>query len=90
MENLDRLIISLLDSEANKGCFKKELADKLSIPVSTIGDVKLKSELIDGVLTQSIYVQFNNVEISKSKLMKLDFKSICNNTIIFEVGDTII
>ena len=90
MENLDRLIISLLDSEANKGCFRKELAEELNIPVTTISDVKLKSDLVDGVLTQSIQVKFNNVEISKKKLMKLDFKSICNNTIIFEVGDTII
>ena len=90
MENFDRLIISLLDAEANKGCFKKELAELLSIPTSSIERIQLVSELVDGVLVQSIHVSFRNVEISKQKLMKLDFKSICNNTIIFEVGDTII
>ena len=90
MSTFDSLVISLIDSEANKGCFKKELADKLGIPVTSIKDISLQSELIDGVLTQNVKVSFSDVEISKKKLMKLNFKSICNSSILFEVGDTII
>lgn len=90
MEEFDRLVISLLDSEAIKGCFKKELAKELHIPVTNIKDVWLETELVDGVATQVIKVSFINVEISKEKLMKLDFKSIYENTIIFEVGDILL
>ena len=39
MENFDRLVISLLDSEAMIGCFKKELANELDIPVEKITKV---------------------------------------------------
>ena len=87
MEDFDRLVISLADSEAVKGCFKRELAKKLHIPVSNITDVWLESDVIDGLVTQVVKVAFINVEISKEKLMELDFKSIYENTIIFDVGD---
>ena len=87
MENFDRLVVSLLDSEAVKGCFKKELAKSLHIPVNHITDVWLESEVCDGVVTQVIKVSFIDVEISKDRLCNLDFKSIYENTIIFEVGD---
>ena len=90
MEELDRLVISLWDSEAIKGCFKKELAKQLDIPVSTIKEVWLESELIDGVVTQTVVVSFIGVEISKEKLMKLPFKSVYENTIRFEVGDMLL
>ena len=87
MENFDELVVSLLDSEALKGCFKKELAKSLHIPVSTISDVWLESEMIDGLVNQVIKVSFVDVEISKDRLCELDFKSIYENTIIFEIGD---
>ena len=90
MEELDRLVISLIDSEAIKGCFKKELAKELNIPVSNIKEVWLDSELIDGVVQQTIVVSFINVEISKEKLMKLPFQSIYENTIRFRVGDVLL
>ena len=90
MEDFDKLVISLLDSEAVKGCFKRELAKELHIPVSSISDVWLESDVIDGLVTQVIKVAFIDVEISKERLMKLNFKSIYENTIVFEVGDILL
>lgn len=90
MEELERLVISLWDSEAIKGCFKKELADELDIPISAINEVWLESELIDGMVIQTVVVSFIDVEISKNRLMKLPFKSIYENTIRFEVGDILL
>ncbi|WP_458456494.1 hypothetical protein [Methanobrevibacter sp.] len=87
MENFDRLVISLLDSDAMKGCFKKELSLILNIPMNSIDDIWLESELVDGVVCQILKVSFNNVEINKESLFKLPFKSIYMNTLIFEVGD---
>lgn len=90
MEEFDRLVISLLDSEAIKGCFKKELAEKLNISVKNIIGVWLETDLVDGVATQTLVVAFVNVKISKERLMKLPFKSIYENTIRFEVGDILL
>ena len=88
--DFDKLVISLLDSDAMKGCFKKELSKKLNIPVNCINEIWLHHTLIDGVDTQTIHVSFIDVEISKDQLMRLDFKSIYENTIIFEVGDILL
>lgn len=90
MEEFDRLVVSLLDSESMKGCFKKELAKTLHIPVSSIKDVWLESEVIDGLVHQVVKVSFIGVEISREKLLELNFKSIYENTIIFEVGDILL
>ena len=87
MESFDSLVISLWDSDAMKGSFKKELAEFLNIPVKNITGVWLNTEVVDGVATQELNVAFVNVKISKEKLMELPFKSIYENTIIFEVGD---
>ena len=90
MEEFDRLVVALLDSEAIKGCFKKELAKALHIPVSHISDVWLESEVMDGIVSQVVKASFIDVEISKECLCNLDFKSIYENTIIFEVGDILL
>lgn len=90
MEEFDNLVISLLDSEAMKGCFKRELAKELQIPISSIKEVWLESDTIDGLVQQVLKVSFINVEISKEKLMNLPFKSIYENTILFEVGDILL
>lgn len=90
MENFDRLVISLLDSDAMKGCFKKELSDKLDVPTETIKEVWLTTKVTDGVITQEIYVAFVDAHIKKENLMKLPFKDIYENCIVFEVGDVII
>lgn len=90
MENFESLVISLLDSDARKGLFKKELANLLNIPVVYIDDIWLKTNLIDGVATQDVYVSFHNVFIDKDNLMKLPFKCIYKNCIVFEVGDTVL
>lgn len=87
LENFDSLIISLLDSDAMKGCFKKELGKILNVPLVCISDVWLETELTNGVASQVLKVAFIDAEISKENLMKLPFKSIYENTIIFEVGD---
>ena len=90
MEDFDRLVVSLIDSEAMKGCFKKELAKSLHIPINSIKEVWLESDVIDGLVRQVVKVSFIGVEISKERLMELPFKSICENTIIFEVGDILL
>ena len=90
MENFDSLVISLFDSDAMKGCFKKELSRLLNVPVVCISDIWLKTNLIDGVVSQEVWVSFIDAEIKKENLVKLPFKHIYENCIVFEVGDTIL
>lgn len=87
-ENFDRVVLSLLDSNIMKGHLKKELSETLDIPTTSIGDIWLKSTVVEGVVTQELVVVFEEVTIKKENLMKLPFKSIYENTIRFEVGDT--
>lgn len=90
MKNFDKLVISLLDSEAMVGCFKKELAKSLGIPVKCITGVWLETDVVNGVANQIVKASFVGVEISKDKLLELPFRSIYENTIIFEVGDILL
>ena len=90
MENFDSLIISLLDSDAMKGCFKKELGRLLNVPLVCISDIWLETTVTDGVASQVLKVAFIDAEIKKEDLMELPFKSIYENCIVFEVGDTIL
>lgn len=90
MESFDSLIISLIDSDAMKGCFKKELATKLDIDVSGIDDIILESELIDGVISQILKVFISDTKIKKEVLMDVPFKYIQDNCIVFEVGDVVL
>ena len=90
MESFDTLVISLLDSDAMKGVFMKEIAKILNIPVIYINGVWLETTLINNVASQELYVSIENVDIDKKSLMKLPFKSIYNNCIVFEVGDTLL
>ena len=87
MENFDSLVISLLDSDAMKGCFKKELSRKLNIPITKIKEIWLETDLIDGMAIQMLYVSFIGAEIKKENLIDLPFKYIYENCIVFEVGD---
>ena len=87
MESFDSLVVSLVDSDAMKGCFKKELSRILDVPITCINEIWLESEIIDGIVNQILKVSFIDAEISRESLMKLPFKSIYENTIIFEVGD---
>lgn len=90
MESFDSLVISLLDSDAMKGCFKKELAKALNISVDCISDVWLETELVNGVASQELHVALIDAKITKKDLMDLPFKAIYENVIIFEVGDIIL
>ena len=90
MENFDSLVISLFDSDAMKGCFKKELSRLLNVPVVCITDIWLETNLIDGVVNQEVSVAFVDAEIKKEDLIKLPFKHIYENCIVFDVGDTIL
>lgn len=90
MENFDNLIISLLDSDAMKGVFKKELCETLNIPLVYVSDIWLETTLINNIASQELYVKINDVDIDKDKLMNLPFKSIYNDCIVFEVGDSIL
>lgn len=85
----DSLIISLLDSDAQKGIFKKELSNKLDIPVTHLGDVWIESVVNNGVVHQYLYVLYDG-RIRKSNLIGLDFAFIENSCIVFEIGDTIL
>lgn len=90
MENFESLVISLLDSDAMKGCFKKELSNILDVPMECITDIWLKTIITDGVISQEVCVAFVDAKIKKENLVKLPFKHIYENCIVFEVGDTII
>ena len=89
-EDFERLVVSLLDSDAMKGCFKKELAKKLNVPVICISDIWLETTLTDNVASQVLKVAFIDAEIRKEDLMNLPFKYIYENCLVFEVGDSII
>ena len=86
---LNQLIISLIEVEANKGLFKKELANQLHLSPSDISDVWLESELNNGVVSQYLYISFNG-RIKKDVLDNFDYSFIDGYNIVIEVGDTII
>lgn len=87
--NIDSLVISLLDSEANKGLFKKEVAKELGLYPQDIFDVWLESEKVNGVVTQYLYISFRG-KISKEKMDKFDYSFIDGFAIVIEVGDSIL
>ena len=88
MENFDNLVISFLDLEANKGVFRRELANKLRILPSDI-DVSFESEYT-GTMHQYVIVSINE-RLSKEDLDKLDFDFIntCGE-LVWEVGDIVL
>lgn len=90
MNNLERLIISLIESDAMKGCFKKEIANILEIDPTDISDIWLETSLISGVATQVLKIATIDVEIKKENLMKLPFRGIYENCIVMEVGDKVL
>jgi hypothetical protein len=90
IDSFDSLVISLLDSDAMKGAFMKELAKMLNLPVICISEIWMETKLTGGVATQYVVVAFIDAEIKKEDLMKLPFHSIYENTIRFKVGDTIL
>ena len=90
MDNFDNLVISLLDSDAMKGCFKKELGNILNVSLDCITDVWLETTLVNGVAMQELKVAFVDAKISKKDLMKLPFKYLYENCIVFDVGDVML
>lgn len=90
MEYFDNLVISLLDSDANKGLFIGELCQILNIPKLCIGNIWLETELVNGVVSQELWVSLMDASIKKEDLMRLPFKEIYDNCLVFEVGDTIL
>lgn len=86
METLESLIVSLLDVEANKGLFKKELATKLNLLPNEISDVWLESEYTNGVVTQYLYISFNG-RIKKETMDNFEYSFIDGYNIVIEVGD---
>lgn len=86
--DLDNLVISFLDLEANKGVFRKDLAKKLKILPSDI-DVWFESEYT-GTMHQYIVVSINE-RLSKEDLDKLDFDFIDDDgKLVWEVGDIVL
>ena len=79
-----------MDSDAMKGCFKKELGKALNVPLICITDVWLETTLVDGVAMQELKVAFVDAKISKEDLMKLPFKYLYENCIVFDVGDVML
>lgn len=81
------LIVSYLDVEANKSIIRKELSEKLDVPV---GDISIFYESeYDGAVHQYIDVSIDAM-IPKDKLMELDFDYLSNGFIRFKVGDIIL
>lgn len=88
MIDLDKLVISFLDVEANKGVFRSELASKLKILPSDI-DVSFASEYT-GTMHQYVVVDINE-RLSKEDLEKLDFDFLDEDgNLVWEVGDIVL
>jgi hypothetical protein len=89
LEYLDNLIVSLIDVEANKGLFKRELARKLDVPVELIQDPFIESEQINGVVKQYLYVGLAH-KVPISNLLKLDIDYFDNGFLVFDIGDVVL
>ena len=86
--NLDNLVVSFLDLEANKGIFRRELAKELNILPSDI-DMSFESEYT-GTVHQYVVVKINE-RLSKEDLDKLDFDFINScGELVWEVGDIVL
>lgn len=86
--NLDNLVVSFLDLEANKGIFRRELAKELNILPSDI-DISFESEYT-GTVHQYVVVKINE-RLSKEDLDKLDFDFINScGELVWEVGDIVL
>lgn len=86
--NLDNLVVSFLDLEANKGIFRRELAKELSILPSDIS-ISFESEYT-GTVHQYVVVKINE-RLSKEDLDKLDFDFINScGELVWEVGDIVL
>lgn len=81
------LIVSYLDVEANKSIIRRELSEKLDVPVADIS-IFYESEY-DGAVHQYIDISVS-AKISKDKLMTLDFDCLDNGFIRFKAGDIIL
>ena len=89
MESMDNLITALIDVEANMGLFKKELARRIQVDMSDIDDPFLKSEMVNGVVKQYLYVGLSD-KVSMGKLLNLGFEYFEDGFLVFEVGDIVL
>ena len=87
--SLEQLIISLIDVEANKGLYKKELANQLGLVPSEINDIWIESEYVNGLISQYLYISFDG-RIKKEVMDKFDYAFIDGYSIAIEVGDIIL
>lgn len=86
--DLDGLVVSYLDLEANKSVVRKEIARELKILPSDI-EIWFESEYT-GTVHQYIVVDINE-RLSKEDLDKLDFDFIDEcGYLVFEVGETVL
>ena len=86
--DLDGLVVSYLDLEANKSVVRKEIARELKILPSDI-DLWFESEYT-GTVHQYIVVEINE-RLTKEDLLKLDFDFIDEvGNFVFEVGETVL
>ena len=89
LESMDNLITALIDVEANMGLFKKELARRIQVDMSDIDDPFLKSEMVNGVVKQYLYVGLSD-KVSMGKLLNLGFEYFEDGFLVFEVGDIVL
>lgn len=89
LETFDSLVTSLIDLDAQMGLFKKELGRKLNLPLVCIGDPFLKSEIVNGVVKQYVYVQLCD-KVEMGKLLSIGFDYFHDGYIVFEVGDIVL
>ena len=86
---MDNLITALIDVEANMALFKKELARRIQVDMSDIDDPFLKSEMVNGVVKQYLYVGLSD-KVSMGKLLNLGFEYFEDGFLVFEVGDIVL
>ena len=89
LESFDGLVTSLVDLDAQMGIFKKELGRKLGLPLDCIGDPFLKSEMVNGVVRQYVYVELSD-KVEMGKLLNIGLDYFHDGYIVFEVGDIVL
>lgn len=89
LESFDSLVTSLIDVQTYMGQFKRELSQKLDIPLSDIHDPFIESEIVNGVVRQYLYVGLSD-KVPMGKLLNLGFDYFDSGFIVFEIGDVML
>lgn len=89
LESYDNLVTALIDVQGYIGQFKRELSQKMNIPLSCIHDPFIETELVNGVARQYLYVGIDD-KVPIGKLLNLDIEYFDEGFLVFEIGDILL